>query len=198
MRTFFTVMMFFSVTSVSAKEIVVESGATCFTYNEVWESERLHDIDLRYDTDRDIYYLYIDIGLTIRGVAMMFDTSSVEKLRYVFNKYLDWNKKAIENQVEITKDIALLELQPLFRWGDEWHISRYYLGCRFGSLTTNKHILAIVGTLESITNKLKESSIGLMFTQSDVERISKWITPQQLSAYRVKAEKQLSIEAMFK
>ena len=108
-----------------AEEIIIYLGEA-YHYNEFLGGMSDAQFAIKYDTENKIYYFYSS-DIFNKGWVKMTE-SQLGDFRSTLEKYLQWEKTAIEKKVKINKEFPDSELNCNVSWkfGDDWFSSSYF------------------------------------------------------------------------
>ena len=94
---------------------------------------------IKYDTEKNIYYFFSS-GVFNKGWVKLTE-SQLQSFKNTLNKYLDWEKTAVEKGVEIKKEFPESELSTKVTWtfGDDWYASSLNMNFKFFSQSKTRH-----------------------------------------------------------
>ena len=137
------VITLFILCPIFSEEIDIYHG-TASTYNTILKDLYDSDYAIRYETDNEHYYLVTSDYLNQGWIFLNHE--NIVTLRYILNKYLEWESMAIEKQVAIEKDIPDSRISTKVSWlyGDDYYNSNHFnLYFVFFSQNENWHQLVI-------------------------------------------------------
>ena len=193
------VVLFFSNTLQAEQEAYQK--VTGYHYNDVWKSMSDFNFDLRYDSSEDKVYIYIPEF--VHTVAYELDKEDRQQLIVILDKYFEWQKKAIEMEVELEKNIDDIELKGYFKLGDDWHSSckkSCLIRLSFFSQNITRHQLVFsFGKINACYNEYSDHKPDQVYMDYDDAVILKGaLTQEKLQAVVKEIEKKKSIEDAFK
>ena len=121
-----SVITLFILCPVFSEEIIIHQGTTSYYGNPTRSKEELapyllqHFLSLDYvyaiiyETDNNQYYLVITDYRYEGWIHLNYE--NIVTLRYILNKYLEWESMAIEKQVAIEKDIPDSQISTEVSW----------------------------------------------------------------------------------
>ncbi|HOF02173.1 MAG TPA: hypothetical protein PLG34_00560 [Spirochaetota bacterium] len=136
-----------------------------YVYNDVWGSLTKTQFAIKYDDEEEIFYLYSQDYLTKGWIHYSLD--DIQTFRNALNKYIEWEKTAIDNKVTIEKNLPISILNSSVSWnyGDEWYfgsgLSTYF---SFFSQSEERHQLVIFSNkIESDSNEYIDFKIDPIY-----------------------------------
>lgn len=122
-----------------------------YHWNSVFERFNEFQINFQYDEESDKVYIFIPEFIAL--VSYELDSIDRKAILETIDKYIEWEKKAIEMEVEIEKRIDSIYFKGWFRIGDNWEYS-YRKSCgiefSFFSQSLSRHQLVL--SFESIVS----------------------------------------------
>jgi len=167
--------------SLFADEITIFEGS-CYRWNKTLKSLNGHEYWIRYETETNKFYLKTyDF---INTIWVELDHSDIEKMRETFTKYLEWESKAVSEQVKIEKEIPESNIRTISMWkSSKYHQSNSAeLAFLFFSQTKNWHQLVIFSNkMISKDNEYIDCEIeGLYIDKEDVELLLNGISEENI------------------
>lgn len=103
---------------VFTKEYNVKTGLKAYVWNEILKKFINQSMHLNYTESRELFwylnYTMFPIGISLKHNVRVALLESIQK-------YKEWNKKASQNNIEISKDIVELPSTTIwFKYGNEW------------------------------------------------------------------------------
>ena len=161
-------------------------------YNDLLENAYNKDAALKYDVDDSLFFLYF----YNHSETFSFSFKNATTLLNIIQKYKEWNIKASNNNITISKDISFFNDDKIWWKGyDNWHYSHEYISAKFASLSTQTHILVFAGNLESYHNEYITTQIFIMFDWTQVIELEKAL--KDLEKYKTQIQKQIETENLF-
>ena len=133
-----TIILYFCMLSISAEEIIIYQGKASH-FNEFLEGMTEAQFAIKYDTEKNIYYFFSS-GIMNKGWVKLTEIQ-LEAFRSTLNKYIEWEKTAIEKQVEINKEFPQSELpcDVVWKFGEDWYSSKLTMSFKFFSQSKTRH-----------------------------------------------------------
>jgi hypothetical protein len=126
MRWLYFMSIFFIAAAGVSTLVAAEEHLYCNTikpkqYNEVWKQQFDSEFLVRYD-DRDREFLfYSNEAIAVFGFCL--NSTQVDSLVSIIEKYKEWNIKASKKEVKLDKEIAKLPTKYTFcKMGDDWSV----------------------------------------------------------------------------
>ena len=171
-------------------------------YNEMLKNFRDVEIKFKYDqsTDQILMYTY-----DFRTTVHILNKEDREIFISMFDKYIEWNEKAISKEVTLEKTIEIdLVVRGVFKSVDDWHWScerpSNSIVAGFFSQNTKRHQLVLsFGKIQSCSNKYIDHKPDQLYVDYEEALIIKQLlTQDSLDKAIQEFEKQKSIEDDFK
>ena len=103
-----------------------------YHYNDILNNMIECNLSIKYDETNQVTYFYI--SETISTVAYSLSKEDVFRLNEIFEKYFEWEKKAIEMKVKLDKSIDDRLFIGWFKYGNgDWANSKNK-NCSFNAL----------------------------------------------------------------
>ena len=174
---------------------------TAHHYNDVWKSLRSFNLDLRYDIGDDMVYIYIQEF--VQTVAFKIDKKDRQIMIARLDKYLEWQQKAIEMEVELEKNIGDIYLKGYYELGDDWHNSckkSCMIRFIFKSQNTKWHqVVFSFGKIQDCNNEYSTHTPEQIYMEyKDVLILKEALTEERLKAVIKEIKKKNLIEDVFK
>ena len=163
------------------------------------------EVEMRgyFDTGKyseGLHLLWIDY---IYAYHVTFGQKQLPDLKAALEKYVEWEKLAVEKQVKIKKAIAKVgfgktvevKLKSKERWNGV--VSKDKAMLLFASLSTDEHVLAVKWPTWYVHNMSNPVPSVLMFNKEQVEQLRDWASGNVEELLEEK-KKQEEVEAMFK
>lgn len=191
-------VLFFMVLSVFATEYKF-SDIKCWKYNKYLERLEPTTIEIKYETDMSNGILF-KYELTYYLLPM----DNIKDFRSVCEKFFEWEKIAIDNKAEITKDIPIT-IDTLAMWTHSFDEDRLGMGhgnfkFTFFSQSATQHQLVI--TTSDIKDELSYNIYphtleNLYFNRSDVDSLYKEISEENIKKQLEIVKQKQDIESLF-
>lgn len=192
-------LLLFNIHFLLGEEINIFVG-DAYNYNEFISSLIETKFEIRLDTETQKYYLFKNEIMSSAWIHLK--KIDLEKLRKTLEKYNEWEKTAIENQVKIKKEIpnSKLRCKIIWQFGDEWYsgtaIDLYFT---FFSQSITHHQLVISSSkIESTSNEYIEYKLDpLYLNKNHIEIFLNNISEKALNEATEKAKKQKEVSDLF-
>ena len=123
MFLFILLVVSFTISGFGSDVISIYEGEG-YRYNSILERfvDTSYEI-IAYNDAVDVYYLCIIDYFTTGYISL--SKEHLNTLRQTLNKYLEWEKLAVERKSEILKDIpnSLLKTEVAWKSGSNWHVA---------------------------------------------------------------------------
>lgn len=164
------VSIFILFSSVYADEYVIYSGSS-YQYNEILKGFTSSQFLIKYSDEEKVFYLFTSDILNKTWITIT--ENDLEKLRSILNKFIEWEKIAIEKQIIIDKDIpeSTIRTEVTWKYGDDWY-SNSNFEIYFLALSQNekRHQLVIHSNkVESSKNEFITSKLDALYL--DIEQV---------------------------
>lgn len=140
-----------------------------YNYNDILKSMINTQYLIGYDTEKDEYYFFVDQSLT-KGF-IYFQKEDLLRIRSALQKYLAWEKIAIEKEIKITKKIpdSIITGKLCFSYGDDWYFEdKITLTFTFFSQNANRHQLVMESSkIKSSENKYINFKVDDIYLDHD-------------------------------
>lgn len=125
------------------------------SFNPILETIVEGEIEFRYITDGEMAGTWLEFQTSRGKIYISIVPKSEDTLKYFLNKYLEWNTKAINKSVKITKEIGDYKQSCMFINNlDKAAFSSAHLRFKFVSSSVSKHVLMIIiDKMESAINQ---------------------------------------------
>ena len=176
------------IASISAKEITVNSKLKYTYINTTFGTKHVKDVSISYSTEKDEYS--IAFQGSIDAVVFVFKEAGELGLTNSISKYKEWNKKATDKGMTLTKNINKTTIyNAYFMQFGEWHGGSGDVTYKFISESKKKHYMAILGTIQSDSNQFSKTSIQICLDYRQAIALQKALTVKSLEVYKKKALK---------
>ena len=150
MKTIIAAILIISSLAIAAEDDAVTLFSTTGqVYNSVWKN--LQDRAVRMMSGGEqgtVLFAYMDYSGVV-GVTL--DAEGRSRVRKIIAKYIEWNRKATQKGVEITKEIGAVQSVPCaFPWASEFHIGLSTVRFGFYSMDTGDHRLSM--SIDKVTS----------------------------------------------
>lgn len=194
-----TLILFFCMHSISAEEIVIYQGKASH-FNEFLSGMTDAQFAIKYDTEEKIYYFFSS-DIMKKGWVKLTETQLVE-FRGTLNKYLQWEKTAIEKQVEINKEFpeSALSCDVVWKFGEDWYYSNLTMSFKFFSQSKTRHqFILFSNNVSSKSNEFVDYKIDpFYFDKKHVSNLIDGISEEAIKNIISEAAKKQEIEDSFK
>ena len=194
-----TLILFFCMHSISAEEIVIYQGKASH-FNEFLSGMTDAQFAIKYDTEEKIYYFFSS-DIMKKGWVKLTETQLVE-FRGTLNKYLQWEKTAIEKQVEIDKEFpeSALSCDVVWKFGEDWYYSNLTMSFKFFSQSKTRHqFILFSNNVSSKSNEFVDYKIEpFYFDKKHVSNLIDGISEEAIKNIISEAAKKQEIEDSFK
>jgi len=169
-------------------------------YDEHSNSFQSAPLKIEYDTDSKQFTFTISESPNI--TVFLINGDSADFLLQVIEKYLQWNQKAIEKEVTLTKELSKLDAEITF-WrtatGAVYTGGKEELTLTFASRSSIDHRLAIKFPqfTSEFTKYVSHWPKTLYLDFNDATKLKETLSEEGLQKLIVKANKQVAIEAEF-
>jgi glucan-binding YG repeat protein len=198
-RILSTLILFFCMHSISAEEIVIYQGKASH-FNEFLEGMTDAKFAIKYDTEEKIYYFFSS-GIMNKGWVKLTETQLVV-FRSTLNKYLQWEKTAIEQQVEIKKEFpeSALSCDVLWKFGEDWYYSNLTMSFKFFSQSKTRHqFILYSNNVSSSSNEFVDYKIEPFYLDNKhVSDLIDGISEEAIKNIIAEAAKKQEVEDLFK
>jgi len=130
----------------------------------IGRGNRFRDIKVSVGMSEDQETVTLQVQLSgMNSIIILFIRHS--ELQEAVNKYFEWEKTAVENQVEIQKEIRTDAVDAGFLFGDEWHFGfDAKINYIFFSQNPNTHQL-LIGTskIQSALNQFIDTKLDYIY-----------------------------------
>tara|TARA_A200000113_G_scaffold131082_1_gene117916 strand:+ start:693 stop:1295 length:603 start_codon:yes stop_codon:yes gene_type:complete len=192
-------ILFFCMHSISAEEIVIYQGKASH-FNEFLSGMTDSQFAIKYDTEEKIYYFFSS-DIMKKGWVKLTETQLVE-FRGTLNKYLQWEKTAIEKQVEIDKEFpeSALSCDVVWKFGEDWYYSNLTMSFKFFSQSKTRHqFILFSNNVSSKSNEFVDYKIEpFYFDKKHVSNLVDGISEEAIKNIISEAAKKQEIEDSFK
>ena len=192
-------ILFFYMHSISAEEIVIYQGKASH-FNEFLSGMTDTQFAIKYDTEKKIYYFFSSDFMK-KGWVKLTETQLVE-FRSTLNKYLKWEKTAIEKQVEIEKEFpeSALFCDVVWKFGEDWYYSNLTMSFKFFSQSKTRHqFILFSNNVSSRSNEFVDYKIEpFYFDKKHVSNLIDGISEEAIRNIISEAAKKQEIEDSFK
>jgi len=168
-------------------------------YNSVWEKQFETASRLDYDPEKKTFDFYVKESLFLSGFTMTRENA--DQLIKAIEKYEEWNKKAIEKEVTLEKDISEISLKDIF-WqsGDDWRFSgKTQTTASFFSQSKTRHQFILM--FPKVTDKYNKYSDHkpdiIYFDFAEAVKFKEALKEESIKAFLKKTEEQAKIDAEF-
>ncbi len=172
-----------------------------YEWNDAFEDLYKAEVGILYIPDVSVFYLARDNWLGLEFIKL--DRSGMNMLISVLDKYLEWEKIAVENETTITKDIPIGPVRTAVGWeyGDDWYFSSGWdtpsngpleLEATFFSQNNTNHQLVLsTNKVESLTNKYIDYEMEtLYFSKSQVLALKEGISEEAIEDLLLKIKEE--------
>lgn len=172
-----------------------------YTYNNVWKNLDETQFLIKYDDEKNIYYLFTEDWINKIWICLSED--DLQTIRNTIAKYQDWVKIAKENQVEIYKEIpnSSIKTKVLWLYGeDDWYsASGLVLSFNLLSQNTQRHQLVITSNkVESNSNEFIDVKLeSLYFDETEAQELLNGINTEKIEAAKKEYNKKKEVQDLF-
>ena len=146
------ILFCFSSIFVFADEILIYKGVSQ-NYNSLLEQLIEASFAIKYDTEKKVFYFYSSDFMNSGWVTLT--ETQLNSLKNTLDKYIEWEKLAVEKEVKIEKEFpdSKISTDVTWKFGDEWYFSkRLDVYFKFFSQNTTRHQFILY------SNKVNSSS----------------------------------------
>ena len=185
--------------NLKADEYMIFIG-NAYTYNDLFQEMSESQFGIKYDDEKQIFYFYTQDYIN-KGWIIISEENLII-LRNVLNKYLEWEKKAIENKITIEKELpdSNITTKVIWEFGDEWYSSNNLkIKFTFFSQTENIHQLVISSNkTTSSSNEFINFKIDTLYLNKDqIIEFLNGITDEEIKKRIDEIEQKKKIENLF-
>jgi hypothetical protein len=174
---------------------------TAYTYNEISKNFDKTQFSIIYEEQNDIYlFFYRDYSYRY---WLGMNKDNLNSFRNTLNKYLDWEQKAIDNKVELEKEIPDSLIPSAIFWKDnydyEGHIGSTFFSFTFFSQNITDHQL-VISFSKAQDNNDKYSTVkidDLYLYNTDVKYLLSALSEANIEYAIEKGKKQQEVEKLF-
>ncbi len=171
-----------------------------YVYNDVWKNLTETQFAIKYNDKEKIFYFYVQDYLTKGWIN--YSSEDINTLRNALNKYIEWEKTAVENKVKIEKilPISVLKSSVSWKYGDDWYYgSGLSTNFTFFSQTIEWHQLVISSNkIESNSNEYIDFKIDPIYLdKSHVVSLLEGISEESIKKVIDENEKNKKNEDLF-
>ncbi len=182
-----------------ANEHVIFNGKG-FAYNELMKGLIDTDYAIKYDDQKQVFYLFKANLLTASWIE--FSNENLATLRANLQKYQEWEKAASAKGVELEKALPDSEIATKVVWklGEDWHhADDLTVGFLFFSQSTKRHQLVIqTNNVSSSDNEFVSFSLDPIYLdKKQTSALLDAISEKSLKKALDKLKKQKADEAAF-
>ena len=192
-------ILFFCMHSISAEEIVIYQGKASH-FNEFLEGMTDAQFAIKYDTEEKIYYFFSS-GIMNKGWVKLTENQLVV-FRSTLNKYLQWEKTAIEKQAEINKEFpeSALFCDVLWKFGEDWYSSNLTMSFKFFSQSKTRHqFILYSNNVSSSSNEFVDYKIEPFYLdKKQASDLIDGISEEAIKNSIAEAAKKQEVEDLFK
>jgi len=173
----------FTLISASATEHTIYQG-TCLVYNEFLKSLDSQTYQFRYDDKNKIFYFVTNDFITTGWINLTKD--NLAQLRRNFEKYFEWEKTAVQNNVTLNRELpeSGFTQQVTWKFGGDWFYSKNLtLKFKFFSQNEKRHQLVLqTNKAPSTSNQFITYQIeGYYFDKVQAQAFYNAITAENIS-----------------
>ena len=198
-RLLSTLILSLFINSISADEILIYKGNASH-YNEFLSGMTDAQFSIKYDTEKKIYYFFSS-DIMNKGWVKLTESQLV-KIRGTLKKYLDWEKTAVDNQVEINKEFpeSALYSDVIWNFGEDWYSSSLTMSFKFFSQSKTRHqFILFSNKVSARSNEFIDYKIETFyFDKKNVNNFIDGISEEAIKNIISEAEKNKEIEDLFK
>jgi len=198
-RILLTLILFICIHSISAEEILIYQGKASH-FNEFLDGLTDAQFAIKYDTEEKIYYFFSS-DIMNKGWVKLTEKQFV-LFRNTLNKYLQWEKTAIEKQVEINKEFpkSALSCDVIWKFGEDWYYSNLTMSFKFFSQSKTRHqFILYSNNVSSNSNEFVDYKIEpFYFDKKHVSDLIAGISEEAIKNIISEAAKKKEVEDLFK
>ena len=198
-RVLSTLILSLFINSISAEEILIYKGKASH-YNEFLSGMTDAQFSIKYDTEKKIYYFFSS-DIMNKGWVKLTELQLV-KIRGTLKKYLEWEKTAVDKQVEINKEFpeSALYSDVIWNFGEDWYSSSLTMSFKFFSQSKTRHqFILFSNKVSARSNEFIDYKIETFyFDKKDVNNFIDGISDEAIKNIISEAEKNKEIEDLFK
>jgi hypothetical protein len=195
---FFAIFMMVMCRVVFPDEHTIFTGK-CREYIDALEMFNDKDYRIRYDDEDDVFYFVSSDWISSSWIDL--SRNDLAKLRRTFEKYFEWEAIAVENKVELEKEIPDSEItqRVVWKWGDDWYSSNgLILNFTFFSQSESRHQLILSTNKVGSSNMFIDFSIdGFYFEKEQVRAFYNAILEENITKALEDIEKNKAAESLF-
>jgi hypothetical protein len=200
MKRLLLLLVFFSVGCLSFSDEYVIFAGDCSVYNDLLKTFTDSSYAIKFDDEQKLFYLFTADFLTKGWVILSSD--DLATLRNCLDKFLEWEKTAVEKNVEIEKEIpnSMISTKVGWKYGDDWYqAGDLDVHFTFFSQSGSRHQLVIESNkVVSSQNQFVSFKLGQLYLEKDqVIALSRGILEQSLNKAIAEHEKKKATEEMF-
>jgi hypothetical protein len=194
-------VLFLSILSISFCKDIVIFDENVLSYSLSTENMNERNLEIQIDSDdtTEMYCLYFENYFSYHGIVV--DGNMQKKLIADFNKYKEWNTKAIQLKTTIEKPIDTIDVEKAFfqTVDKEWHPCFGYkrIILNFVSDNPSEHYLQIefIGFKNNNNDPIVTEIIFLSI--DNINMLIKKMNQAYCNPLRIKAQKEKNVEAQF-
>lgn len=199
MKQLLLILLMISFTYSNAQESILKLKGN--QYNDILSQMVECDLEFGYDVKEDKLYFMINETLTLS--VFLFTRENRDSVNTMINKYFAWEKKAVDMQVKIEKEIAKRKTSgALFTYdGSEYHGSpKGSFSGLFFSQTKDRHQLVLQFVkIQDRNNQFIDHKVeSIYLDKDDVIEFQKAFKQEFIASAIKKIEEKDNIENQFK
>ncbi len=189
------IMLFLALIGSTYSDELLLFTADAYTYNDVFKNLSEAQFAFKYDDKDNVFYLVTADFLSTGWIVLTKD--NLEMLRKTLAKYADWERTAVENKVQIEKEIpdSTIRTKVVWKYGDDWYSANNLLiTFVFLSQTDTRHQLVInTNKVKSRSNEFIDYKLDTLYFEKDnvlelIKRISIEEIDRAIQQYSKKKE----------